>query len=418
MNEYLSDTGNRFLNEISSDAAKIADWAAKNDAMQYINIIAGLQEGRLDEIKDGAVPTAPELLAFCDAVRYLSVQPGNEGFAEAAQAAGSLRLRWMEERFCKVKNAGNIVDALVEASDMEDEAAFLRSYHFFLDASSLCCKWMPVFLNKLLPAMCHYGSRFHITVPQAVVNCLEELAKDPGQAELSRANEGLAQLKEIQDAGLMSIRGDEGDSTLLSTFLSAFSRYKPEYRMALITQDETLANAVHLLNASGVEGDDILIASLQEDGVPQMWFRQDGSAGRVSKESKKSGDAFFQDFVSESTGFSSGSGDEEDDGFDDGIDEAEDSLSEEELEKILSINALLPSEDDSMSQDGSSHSLEENMDDLESLEEEPAVSTSQMEPGFDEEDEEEYVGKSSPFLDDAGEEMEHIQQNSSWSTLE
>lgn len=401
MNEYLLKTGTEFLNEIFSEAAGFVGDVAGSNLSQYVCAITGLTQGRLDALSSGEAPDEAEFLALCDAILYLAKQPGNEGFSEAAEAAERLRVRWMDERFQRTKNAANIVDELVEVSDKESEAEFLCSYHLFLDASSLCSREMSVFLDKLLPAMQAYGNPHQITVPQAVINCLNALAATPEQAEFSRANDGLAQLKRIQDAKLLSIRGDEGDSTLMSTFLSAFSRFKPVYRMVLVTQDEALAKAVSLLNSSGVEGNDILIASLKEDGVLVTWFK---TADRMAENRVIDGNSeddtgilFEEDF---------------DDEYDDDLDD-ETIISEDDLEKIMSINELLPVEDET--DEAGPVEIEES-DDLELLEEERLSSSFLLEPDFEELDEgliEEFEKEDSGEKEDG---MEDIIR--SWSTLE
>ncbi len=437
MNEYLLKTGKEFLNEIFSEAAGFVGDVAGSKLSQYVCVISGLTQERLDALASGAAPDETEFLALCDAILYLAKQPGNEGFTEAAETAERLKVRWMDERFQRTKNAANIVDALVEVSDKESEAEFLCSYHLFLDASSLCSREMPVFLDKLLPAMEAYGNPHQITVPQAVINCLNALASTPEQAELSKANEGLAQLKRIQDAKLLSIRGDEGDSTLMSTFLSAFSRFKPVYRMVLITQDEALAKAVSLLNSSGVEGNDILIASLQEDGVLVTWFKtadrmaedksidenseddsdaeynmeilfEEGSVEEVETEN------LFEEGSDEEVGAENLFEEDLDDEYDDAL-EDDTIISEDDLEKIMSINELLPVEDEA---DETGPVEIEEPDELELLEEERLTSSFLLEPDFEELDEgviEEFEKEDSGEKEDG---MEDTIQPGSWSTLE
>lgn len=443
MNEYLLKTGTKFLNEIFSEAAGFVSDVAGSNLSQYVCAITGLSQGRLDALGSGEAPDEAEFLALCDAILYLAKQPGNEGFSEAAEAAERLRGRWMDERFQRTKNAANIVDELVEVSDKESESEFLCSYHLFLDASSLCSREMPVFLDKLLPAMQAYGNPHQITVPQAVINCLNALAATPEQAEFSRANDGLAQLKRIQDAKLLSIRGDEGDSTLMSTFLSAFSRFKPVYRMVLVTQDEGLAKAVSLLNSSGVEGNDILIASLKEDGVLVTWFKTADKMAEdrsIDENSEDDSDAeynteiLFEEGSDEEVGsvdeaetenLSEEDSDEEvgaenlfeedfDDEYDDDLDD-DTIISEDDLEKIMSINELLPVEDEA---DEAGPVEIEEPDDLELLEEERLTSSFLLEPDFGELDEggiEEFEKEDSGEKEDG---MEDIIQPGSWYTLE
>ena len=458
MNEYLTKTGMKLLNEISSEIASLASEVEKYDIQQYVCTMGGISKGCLDEMCRSEVSEASEFIALCDAIVNLAGKPGMEKITDIAKTAERLRTRWMDKRYHQAVNAQDIVDELVRASDKDTETEFLSCYHFFLDASSLCSDQMPIFLDKLLPTLLDYKNPIHITVPQAVVDCLDELSADARQAELTQANSGIMQLKRIQDVGLLSIRGDEGDTTLMSTFLSAFSRFKPKYQMVLITQDAALANAVYLLNSSGVEGNDILISSLQEDGVLALWFANEGDSGKILQKKVNSNqgqkDALDVNHSVEDEGLNKNKGeiadldyvgnlnvkggidaavnevsniekdkdlstnhqnyhsneanDEDNDEEDDGEEHSEETiLSEDELEKIMNINRLLTEDEDGKDTEGGysfsdsdddAHFLdtekevdlqgEENLDDLESLEEESLELYPQIESEYDDTDEE------------------------------
>ena len=100
------------------------------------------------------------------------------------------------------------------------------------------------------------------------------MARDEDKKRLFRADVGLYNLELLQKEGLLSIRGDNSDTTVMSTFLSAFSRFKPIYKMVLITQDEVLAGAVKMLNTSGIEGEDIIICKLSDENLLSLWDQE------------------------------------------------------------------------------------------------------------------------------------------------
>lgn len=457
MHEYLSKTGMNLLNEISSEIALLISEVDKYGIQQYICTMGGLSKECLDEIRNNEVSQASEFIALCEVLVDLAEKPGMERVADIAKRAKRLRSRWMDKRYRQVINSQNIVDELVKVSDKDTETEFLCAYHFFLDASSLCSDQMPIFLDKLLPTLLDYKNPIRITVPQAVVNCLEELSADPQQAELTQAHSGMMQLRRIQDVGLLSIRGDEGDSTLMSTFLAAFSRFKPNYNMVLITQDAALANAVYLLNSSGVEGNDILISSLQEDGILTLWFadksketgkEQDKAENKTAEERKDSTATTERELLYASE-------DLNENGYKNSIEEENDSdevedeqmedeiLSEDVLEKIIDINRLLTEDEDDIKTENNNgfnngddttdfpdkeYELQdkENLDDLDALEEENLVVDPQIESDYDDKDEYEEDAQNSNIIGDCIENKEENGENgleedvqlSSWSTLE
>lgn len=458
MNEYLSKTGMTLLNEISSEIALLVSEAEKYGIQQYICIMGGLTKECLDEMRNSKVSEASEFIALCEVIINLAEKPGMERLSDLAKMADKLQIRWMDKRYRQIINSQNIVNELVKVSDKSSEAEFLCNYHFFLDASSLCSEQMPIFLDKLLPTLLDYKNPIHITVPQAVVNCLKELSADAQQAELTRAHNGMIQLRRIKDVGLLSIRGDEGDATLMSTFLAAFSRFKPKYHMVLITQDAALANAVYLLNASGVEGNDILISSLQEDGILALWFAEKKDSGEVlhndvnfDQKNEKDINSSIEDrhFEMDSVPiagemqYNSKDQNKNDDKYNkenDSCDEEEDDCGEEEdeqieddilsedvLEKIIDINRLLAEgEEDHTNSDDAARETEigtqneEDLDDLEALEEESLVLDSQIESDYEDTDVEndQYCNAIKDFREDKQENAEEGVPSSSWSTLE
>ena len=140
---------------------------------------------------------------------------------------------------------------------------------------------------------------------------------------------------------------------------------------------------------------------MKEDGVLVTWFK---TADRMAENRVIDGNSeddtgilFEEDF---------------DDEYDDDLDD-ETIISEDDLEKIMSINELLPVEDET--DEAGPVEIEES-DDLELLEEERLSSSFLLEPDFEELDEgliEEFEKEDSGEKEDG---MEDIIR--SWSTLE
>ena len=171
-------------------------------------------------------------------------------------------------------NVSKIFGELITASCAESLEEFFSKYHFFVDTSALCDENMSETIGVVIPEIKKASNHLKITVPKTVVECILEMARDEDKKRLFRADVGLYNLELLQKEGLLSIRGDNSDTTVMSTFLSAFSRFKPIYKMVLITQDEVLAGAVKMLNTSGIEGEDIIICKLSDENLLSLWDQE------------------------------------------------------------------------------------------------------------------------------------------------
>lgn len=222
-----------------------------------------------------------EIHSLCNAISF-SLSPIQNSNADSIEdnivdRSDSIIQRWVDTVNEYYEHSNRIFEELVDASCTETTEKFFAEYHIFLDASALCDEGMGEMLNSLVCEIKKATKPLKITVPKSVVDCLQDVVQDEEKNLLFGADEGLKNLKYIQKEDLLSVRGDSADTTVMSTFLSAFSRFKPTYKMVLITQDELLANAVQMLNTSGVEGDEILISKVTDDITLSLWFNNESS---------------------------------------------------------------------------------------------------------------------------------------------
>ena len=273
MTEYFANLIRRLNGQNAPAVQELAEALSHSDRAEGCCAFAGIPAQRLEEAAGGAPLTPQETLALLAVGGRLALAAEEETLRRLGRLAGEHLEEWCAAAEQAVRSAGDAVDCLLRRTGMEEEA-FLSSYHFFLDASSLSDPAMPPFLDKLIPRLKRMEKPYHITVPQAVINCINSFLDDPRKAELTGSRLAMEQLSRLQAAKLLSVRGDEGDTTVLSTFLSALSRFKPKYHLVLITQDEALARAVQMLNLSGVEGPEILLGRLQPYGTVTEWFAE------------------------------------------------------------------------------------------------------------------------------------------------
>lgn len=308
MNEYCEKKLRELLSETAQDTPYMARVLAGEPLSDAVCAMLGMEPERLNALASGAEASPLERIGLYTAAEYLTypmIYPKTAypsyGFPKTWDGAHplfcdalvndlldedglplavTLRDRWMSGVMGHIIREREFCRELIRFSGETDENAFLQSCHFFMDGSALCSGYMADFLDYYLSKAKSPGMPTQVVVPQMVVSRIEEMADSQSSEELALVDAvgGREQLRRIQDAGMLSVRGDKGESALLSTFMSALARYKPLYRIALLTQDRTLANAIRVLNESGVEGKDILIARLTEGGYPVMWFEEETSS--------------------------------------------------------------------------------------------------------------------------------------------
>ena len=226
----------------------------------YIEDAAAITKERLEQLAQGAEPTPAELIAIST---VLARMQGSENQDQTAAAARSVVDQWLEASFAATYDKLNYLSCMMQISGCENMDQLLQKYHIFMDGSALCADEMSAFLDRLLPDLARVEGAHKISVPYLEVRKIEDLAQllAPGVENIAR----------IQAADQLVIRGDAQDKTTRSTFISAFSKFKPDYSMILLTHDEELAKAVEMLNAIGIEGDDVVVLKLRRNSTAALW---------------------------------------------------------------------------------------------------------------------------------------------------
>lgn len=240
-----------------------------------------------------------EIHSLCNAISC-SLSPkqnSNTNFVEESivDRSSSIIQRWGDTVREYYEHSNRMFKELIDTTCTETAERFFNEYHIFMDASALCDEGMSELLNSLVYEIKKAKNPLKITIPKSVVDCLQDVIQDEEKNLLLGACEGLKNLEYIQEEGLLSVRGDSADTTVMSTFLSAFSRFKPTYKMLLITQDESLANAVQMLNTSGVEGDEILISKVTDDITLSLWFNNKSSSVEEGIDENSDQDSTYDD---------------------------------------------------------------------------------------------------------------------------
>lgn len=229
----------------------------------YVMDATGIEPERLEDLIQGAEPTGMELLSICSVLDHLD----ERDLTVPHMPARVVAREWLKERAAHTRARVSYLSCLLQSSDCESVEELLCKYHIFMDGSILCTERMRTFLDRLLPDLERIEGAHKISIPVSVVRSVEEMAEIP----FMQMPAGVENIVRIQKADQLVVRGDEQDRTTLSTFISAFSKFKPDHALVLLTSDPVLAKAVTMLNAIGIEGEDVVVLKLCADGTAALW---------------------------------------------------------------------------------------------------------------------------------------------------
>ncbi len=267
MFEYLSTMAAQEKERLLSSVPGLVRLVTEKGMGPFVCAMTELSAERLVALGEGAPTTVAEAMAITESVRLVGERCSDIGIKKALVKATETATDWGFTRYDEVKGALDAIQTLLTASGLPTDAAFWEQTHIFLDGTVLCSPHMPVFWEKIMPLLqANRGKVNPFSVPETVVRLLNGKATHPGEG-----GTGIEMLKKLQEGEMLVVRGDDEDTTVLSTFISAFARCKPKYRLLLLTMDEKLARAIFFLNLSGLEGEDILVARLRDGGIAELW---------------------------------------------------------------------------------------------------------------------------------------------------
>ena len=148
------------------------------------------------------------------------------------------------------------------------------SYKIFLDETVLCEEGFDDWLQQVSEAMKENHNKFF--VPLIVVESIQQKIVSSDQIVAEHAKMGLKQIMWMQRHDMLEIRGEKGDASVISTFISVFAKFKCVNRLALLTQNKNLANQILSLNNDDIGGFDILVTKFDKEGGLLKWCEDSG----------------------------------------------------------------------------------------------------------------------------------------------
>lgn len=156
----------------------------------------------------------------------------------------------------------------MEDIDLEDVA---KNYKIFLNYDSMMTEKSKKVFNQ-----CERMMRLHnnkVIVPVRAVEVLKKLSQSTDADNLDGAQRGIELLEYLNDYGIIDVRGEKNDGEINNVIVSVFAKYRMNYKLILITQNEKLAYDVMQLNKNkSSEGHLIKAGYIDEYGVLRSYY--------------------------------------------------------------------------------------------------------------------------------------------------
>ncbi len=142
---------------------------------------------------------------------------------------------------------------------------YVENYKIFIDTCSLMEMQADNFYNNIYPYLKKSSSK--IIVPSRVIDELSKHVKSKNQDKHKKAVKGLSILEKLKSNDLLDIRGESTDNFADNVFLVVFTKFRMQYKLLLITQDNILAKEVlNLNNSKAVKANNILVKRINKHG--------------------------------------------------------------------------------------------------------------------------------------------------------
>lgn len=134
-----------------------------------------------------------------------------------------------------------------ENNEKEQLENFCKDWKIFIDTCSLLHEASDQFWMNIIPLLEQYGNK--VFVPYRSIEELEKHSKNKNNQELAlKANDSLKKVNQLIKAGYIDVRGEKNDNFADNVFQVVFTKFRMNYKLLLITQDNDLAKDILALN--------------------------------------------------------------------------------------------------------------------------------------------------------------------------
>ena len=125
--------------------------------------------------------------------------------------------------------------------------SYVKDSKIFIDTCSILHPKSDRFWENIIPFLIQYQKK--VIIP---LRCIEELEKHKANTEkqklADKANNCLKTLEKLIKAGFVEVRGEKSDNFADNVFYVVFSKFRMNYKLLLITQDNSLAQDINNIN--------------------------------------------------------------------------------------------------------------------------------------------------------------------------
>lgn len=157
---------------------------------------------------------------------------------------------------------------------------YCKKYKIFIDTCSLLTPESDKFWVNIIPLLHMYNNK--IIIP---FRCIQEVEKHLNNHKLSeRAKICIQQLNKLVKSGDIEIRGESNDSFPDNIFQFVFTKFRIDYEMLLITQDNNLAKDILALNDSkSVKANEVKVNRINKNGFLSEFYWHNFQNSRTKK---------------------------------------------------------------------------------------------------------------------------------------
>lgn len=125
---------------------------------------------------------------------------------------------------------------------------YAKDFKIFIDTCSVLESGMQLFIDEFIPYLKKYNNKIY--VPSREIEELQKHSKSSDKRLAFSAKNAIELIVKLHNQGLVEIRGESSDNFADNVFQVVFTKFRLQYQLLLITQDNGLAQDILSLNSS------------------------------------------------------------------------------------------------------------------------------------------------------------------------
>ena len=255
------------------------------------NRMSSIQYIAISSLIDYFTDKRPELLPSLQSLLCFKFDETDE-YSFEMMSGGSLVKKWIQCFADEAKQSSIPLNQTQHLLCSMDERDLAERYHIFLDDTILQQAAFSKAIQRFSLAMKENQKKF--IIPLKAVESLQAMLGSNDSEKVKDAKAALQILIQLQEESLVEIRGEKGDSSVITTLVSVFAKFKRTNRLALLTENPALAQQVLALNNDTMGGFPIRVFHISKTGT-----LEDVEAEEIKQSSVESGgEALLQSAIS------------------------------------------------------------------------------------------------------------------------